>query len=78
MLFSLFNPMAILFKSRKSDNYLTEGIMYFIDVREYRRGNQKRTTQRNWQYKTNDEDKQNQSTTQYVLDTVIRKQTQIT
>jgi hypothetical protein len=70
--------MAILFKSRKSDIHHTEGIMYFIDVREYRRGNQKRTTQRNWQYKTNDEDKQNQSTTQYVMDTIIRKQTQIT
>jgi len=41
-----------------------------INVGEYRRGNQKWTIQ--------DEDKQNKNTTQYVLDTTIRKHTQIT
>jgi len=49
-----------------------------INVREYRRDNQKWTIQRNWQHwlhKTQDEKKQ--SKTQYVLDTTIRKQTQI-
>ena len=34
-----------------------------INVREYRRGNQKWTIQRNWQQ---DEEKQNKNTTQYV------------
>ena len=34
----------------------------------------KRTIQINWQQ---DEEKQNKNTTQYVLDTTIRKQTQI-
>ena len=40
-----------------------------------RRGNKKWTIQRNWQQ---DEEKQNKNTTQYVFDTTIRKQTQIT
>jgi hypothetical protein len=31
-----------------------------------------------WVHKTQDEDKQNKSTTQYVLDTTMRKRTQIT
>jgi len=46
-----------------------------INVREYRRGNQKWTIQKNWQhnYGTQDEEKQNKNTTQYVLDTTIRK-----
>ena len=48
-----------------------------INVREYRRDNQKGTIQRNWQH-TQDEDKQNINITQYVFDTIIRKQTQIT
>ena len=38
-------------------------------------GIQKWTIQRNWQQ---DEENQNKNTTQYVLDTIIRKQTQIT
>jgi hypothetical protein len=42
---------------------------------EYRRGNQKRTFQRNWQQ---DEETQNNHTRQYALETIIRKQTQIT
>ena len=47
---------------------------------EYRIGNQKWTIQRNWQHrvqktKTNKIEK---NTTQYVLDTTIQKQTQIT
>ena len=46
-----------------------------INVTEYRRGNQNgqsRETQA-----TQDKDKQNKNTTQYVLDTTIRKQTKI-
>jgi hypothetical protein len=35
------------------------------------------TSDRNWQH-TQDEDKQNINITQYVFDTIIRKQTQIT
>jgi hypothetical protein len=45
-----------------------------INVREYRRGNQKRTIQINWQHRQ-DEEIQNKNTTQYVLDTTMRKQT---
>ena len=44
-----------------------------MNAREYRKGNQKWTIQRNWQH----EEKQNKNTTQYVLDTTMRKQTQI-
>ena len=50
-----------------------------INVREYRRGNQKRKIQRNWQHRgTQDEEKQAKTTAQYVLDTTVHKQTQIT
>ena len=48
---------------------------------EYQRGNQKWTIQRNLQHrihKTQDGDKQSKNTTQYVLDTSIHNQTQIT
>jgi hypothetical protein len=46
---------------------------------EYRRGNQKWTIQRNWQHKVyKTKKKENKSTTQYVLDTTLHKQTQIT
>jgi len=51
----------------------------FINVREYRRGNQKWNIYRHWQHKVNKhEEKQSKNTTLYVLDTTIRKQTQIT
>jgi hypothetical protein len=56
-------------------------IVYKINVREYRRGNLKWTIQRNWQHsvhKTQYKDKQIKSTTQYVFDTTMSKQTQIT
>jgi hypothetical protein len=43
-------------------------------VYKYSSGNQKWTIQRNWQH---DEEKQNKNTTQYVLDTTMRKHTQI-
>jgi len=50
-----------------------------INIREYRRGNQKWTIQRNWQHKgTQDEEKQNKTKTQYVLNALVCKQTQIT
>ena len=42
------------------------------NARDNRRGNKKWTIQRNWQQ---DEDKQNKNTTQYVLDTTMRTQT---
>ena len=56
-------------------------VLYEINVSEYRRDNKKWTIQRNWQhrvYNTKDEEKQNKNTTQYVLNTTILKQTQIT
>jgi len=51
---------------------------YFkINGREYRRGNQKWTILRKLQQLgTQDENKQNKNTAQYVLDTTIHKQTQ--
>ena len=51
------------------------GTCSLINVREYRMGYQKWAIQRNWQQ---DEDKQKKNTTQYVLDTIIHKQSQIT
>jgi hypothetical protein len=45
----------------------------YTNFREYRRGNQKWTMQGNWQPTD-----QNKNTTQYVLDTTIRKQKHIT
>jgi outer membrane receptor for monomeric catechols len=48
---------------------------------EYRRDNQKWTIKRNWQHwvlETQYEDKQSKVKAQYVFDTTIRKQTQIT
>ena len=56
-------------------------VLYEINVSEYRRDNQKWTIQRNWQHRvhnTKDEEKQSKNTTQYVLNTTILKQTQIT
>ena len=51
----------------------------FINVKEYRRGNQKWTIYRHWQHRVNKhEGKQCKNTTLDVLDTTIRKQTQIT
>jgi hypothetical protein len=47
-----------------------------INVGEYHRSNRKWTIQRNWQHKvhkTQDEDKENNSTTQYGLDTTKHK-----
>jgi hypothetical protein len=52
-----------------------------MNVRENRRDNQERSIQRNLQHrahKTQDENKQNKNTTQYVLNTTLSKQTQIT
>jgi hypothetical protein len=52
---------------------------YEVNLREYRRGNNNWTIQRNSQHrKQQDEERQIQNTTRYVLDTTIRKQTQIT
>ena len=43
-----------------------------------RRGNQRWTIQRKWQHRVQDEENKNEHTTQYVLDTTMHKQTQIT
>ena len=51
--------------------------MQLINVREYRRGNQIWTIQRNWQHRVHKTKKKETLTTQYVLDTTIRKQTQV-
>ena len=43
-----------------------------INVREYRRGNQKWTIERNWQHRVQEDDekhKKHKNTTQYMLDT---------
>ena len=52
-----------------------------INVREYRRDNRQWPIERNWQhieYIGQKNIKQGKNTTQYVLDTTMRKQTQIT
>jgi hypothetical protein len=50
----------------------------YINVREYRKGNQKWTVQRNWQHRVHKTmKKQNKNTAHNVLDTTMRKQTQI-
>jgi hypothetical protein len=51
--------------------------LYGINVREYRRGNQKWKIQRNWQQCTQSEGKTKHIITQYVLDTTTHKETQI-
>ena len=49
---------------------------YTINVREYRRGNQKRTIHRNWQHRVHKTKKyKTKNTTQYVLETTMHKQT---
>ena len=53
-------------------------VAYFIDsinLREDRRGNQKWTIQKNWQHRVRKN--QSKNTTQYALDTTMRKQKQI-
>jgi hypothetical protein len=50
-----------------------------INVREYRSGNQQMDNPENLAtYGTQDEEKQNKNTKQYVFDTTMRKQTHIT
>ena len=53
-------------------------VFFYVNVREYRRRNLKWTIQRNRQQGTQDEDKQNNNTTQYMLETTLCKQSQIT
>ena len=50
--------------------------MLDINVREYRRDNGKWTIQRNWQYRIHTN--KTKTTTQYIVETTMRKQTQIT
>ena len=51
--------------------------IYEVNGREYRSANNNRTMQRNWKH-TVHEEKQIRNITQYVLDTNVQKQTQIT
>ena len=50
---------------------------YEVNGREYRSANKNRTMQRNWKHKVHEE-KQTRNIIQYVLDTNVQKQTQIT
>jgi hypothetical protein len=73
----LHGIFKLVLVARECDKHLAQQILgrrrFQITIREYQRGNKKkRTIQRNWQHKTN------KNTTQYVLDTTIRKQTEIT
>jgi len=54
-------------------------LLGYINVREYRRGNQKRTIQRNLQHRVH-KMKKNKTKTQHnmILDTIMVKQIQIT
>jgi hypothetical protein len=53
--------------------------LIWINVREYQRCNQKKENPETLAtYDTQDEEKQSKNTTQYVLDTTICKQTEIT
>ena len=65
-----------------SSSYRCHHLLYIykmgINVREYRRDNHKWTIQRNRKYRVHKTKKKNKNTTQYVLDTTIHKQTQIT
>jgi len=54
-------------EKKKVDCSLIRFIVFYINVRENRRGNQEWTIQRNWQHcvnKTQNEDKQNKNTIQ--------------
>jgi predicted membrane protein len=66
LLLHLFNIHAITF------------ILLWINVREYRRGNQKKAFQRNWQHRVHKTKKNKTKAQCNVLDTTMRKQTQIT
>ena len=61
-------------------HYLNMECFVFVclskNVREYRRGNQKRTIQRNWQDRVYKPKGKKQTKTQYMLDTTLHKQTQ--
>ena len=62
---------------RLKDNPTPAQTRGYINGIEHRRANQKLTIQRNWQPRVHKTEKIN-NTTQYVLDTTMRKQTQIT
>ena len=49
-----------------------------MNVKEYRRGNQKWTIQRNWQHKVHKTKKNKTKTQHNILDTTMYKQAQIT
>ena len=67
------NPLQIKCKKTQQLQLFTND----INITEYQWGNQKWTIQRNWEHRVHKTEK-NKTKTQYVLDTTIRKQIQIT
>ena len=60
-----------------SCNFIKKRIIPKLKLENTEGENKKWTIQRNWQHRVN-KTKKNKNTTHYVLDTTIRKQTQIT
>ena len=58
-------------------NPCVSSLFVYINVSEYRSGNQMDNSEKPATSGTQYEDKQSKNTTQYVLDTTIRKQIQI-
>ena len=86
MLMILLQQTVIaLLQGLASSDFLFFFLSFLINAIEYQMGNQKMTIQRNWQHRvqrTQKKKQQQQQTnkkipTQHVLDTTIRKQTQV-
>ena len=56
---------------KRNEWYSLDTRILLINIREYRRGNQQWTPERNWQHRVH---KTTKNKAQYVLDTTIRKQ----
>jgi len=63
-------------KPTQDRQFISQFVKYVkVNIGEHRIGNKKWTIQRNWQHRVhNTKKKQNKNTTQYVLDTTLRKQ----
>ena len=54
-------------------------VLFYINVREYRKGHANWIIQKNWQHMVHKtQEKHNKYTAQYMLDTTMLKQTQLT